>query len=69
MLLRQDRWARSRFCETGSTLLPSTDTQFSHIFYVWYVKVADMNRLALLPIWDGRKWVKHIRSESGFRHG
>jgi hypothetical protein len=50
MLLRQDRWARSRFCETGSTLLPNADTQFSHIFYVWYVKVADMNQRALLPI-------------------
>jgi hypothetical protein len=48
---------------------PNADTQFSHIFYVWYVKVADMNERALLPMRGGPKWVKHIQSESGSYHG
>src|ERR1700741_2051555 len=59
MLLRQDRWARSRFCEPGSTFPPNADTQFSHIFYVWYVKVADMNLRTLQPMRSGRKRIKH----------
>ncbi|MFY9733330.1 MAG: hypothetical protein WB723_11660 [Candidatus Acidiferrales bacterium] len=43
------------FCETGSTLPPNADTQFSHIFYVWYVKVTDMNQRVLLRMRGGRK--------------